>query len=102
MEVNIQKVITISLLFKDFHKHRLLFGMEKLKTNVFNNWNKKQFLKSINVIFHSFGLKITYKNNRLRKKGKRIYNILYTLEFENNIDNFINFDDLLKKYNVNR
>ena len=70
LEANIKKVISDSLLFKDFNKHRLLFGMDKVKTNTYLKWDKKKCLISLNNILDSFGLRINYVKIRERIKKK--------------------------------
>lgn len=99
LQTNINQVLQQSLFFKDFDKHRLLFGLEKAKSTMFKKWTTKIFLNMINGIFERFGLVIKAQKKQIRFGKDRYYEITYLLLYEKNILEFIDHDKLSKKYN---
>lgn len=98
LKTNMDRVFNESLFFKNFNKHRLLFGKEKAKESMFKKWTTKVFLNMINPLFEKFGLVIKSNKKRLRIGKKLIYSITYTLLYKYNINEFIDTKLLSKKY----
>ena len=64
LHTSIKNILKDSILFKNYDKHRMLFGLEKTKST--KEWSSKIFLNTINALFEKFGLIIKNK----RKNGR--------------------------------
>ena len=93
LETNIQQILQKSMLFKDFNKNRMLFGLEKVKSSSFKKWTSKIFLNMVNSLLNRFGIKIKCKKKSIRVDKSFSYEFTYSLQFIHNINEFIDTEN---------
>jgi hypothetical protein len=92
LHTSIKNILKNSILFKDYDKHRMLFGLEKTKST--KEWTSKMFLNTINALFEKFGLIIKNKQKSKRIEGNIISTNTYCIEYIDNINELLNYKDL--------
>ena len=96
-----KNIIDNSLYFKDFDKHRKLFGMQEIRQSMFKKWTSKIFLNTLNGVLERFGFVVKAYKKRIRMGKIRYYKLTYSLICLYNINEIIDLTFLLKKYNIN-
>lgn len=84
---NIKKVMTECVLFTNPVKSQPLFAYDKNKVGAVNTI--KQFMGFVNSLFSDWGICLRICKNNKRINNKHITLYLYTLDYIDNIDNYI-------------
>jgi hypothetical protein len=87
LHTSIKNILKDSILFKNYDKHRMLFGLEKTKST--KEWSSKMFLNTINALLERFGLIIKNKQKSTHVKGLAINNNIYYIEYLDNINELL-------------
>jgi len=87
LHTSIKNILKDSILFKDYDKHRMLFGLEKTKST--KEWTSKMFLNTINALLERFGLVIKNKQNSTHIKGHAVKINIYCIEYIDNMNELL-------------